>query len=156
MPLTVERTSPTVLTVSRFFHAPPARVFAAHVEPAIMKRWLLGPDGWSMPVCEYEARAGGKIRFVWKNDESGASFSLTGEIKLIERGARIVHVERMHLPDATPDNTVDTRFVPEGTGTRMTMTMTVDDAATMDAMVATGMTEGMEKSYARLESETPR
>ena len=57
----------------------------------------------------------------------------------------------MLLPDPTPENRVETRFDPEGTGTRMTMTMSVADAATMEAMVATGMTDGMEASYARLE-----
>jgi uncharacterized protein YndB with AHSA1/START domain len=126
-------------------------VVAAHVEPALMRRWMLGPDGWSMPICEYDANEGGKIRFVWKNDADGSSFSLTGELLVVEKPTRIVHVERMHLPETTPDNRVETRFAPEGKGTRLTMTMTVDDAATMDAMVATGMTDGMEKSYARLE-----
>jgi uncharacterized protein YndB with AHSA1/START domain len=152
MTLQVERTSPTTLVCTRFFAAPPSKVYAAHTEPAIIRRWLLGPDGWSMPVCEHEARVGGKVRYQWKNDVTGDSFSLTAHYELVEAPHRLIHVEVMHIPDPTPENRVETRFDAEGKGTRMTMTMNVDDAATMDAMIATGMTDGMEKSYARLEA----
>ena len=64
---------------------------------------------------------------------------------------RIVHVERMHLPDPTPDNHVVTTFTREGTGTLLVMRMTLPDAATRKAMLATGMEHGMEASYARLD-----
>jgi hypothetical protein len=65
---------------------------------------------------------------------------------------KIIHVERMHLPDPTPDNQVETRFDADGTGTLMTMRMTLPDAETRAAMLATGMESGMEASYVRLES----
>ena len=61
------------------------------------------------------------------------------------------HIERMHLPDPTPDNHVETRFEADGAGTLMTMRMTLPDEGTRDAMLATGMDEGMEASYQRLE-----
>jgi Activator of Hsp90 ATPase homolog 1-like protein len=57
----------------------------------------------------------------------------------------------MFLPDPTPDNHVETRFEPDGTGTLMTMRMTLPDARTRAAMLATGMEGGMEASYVRLE-----
>ena len=69
----------------------------------------------------------------------------------LEPFSRIVHVERMHLPDTTPDNHVETRFDPDGTGTLMTMRMTLPDAETRKGMLATGMEHGMETSYVRLE-----
>jgi len=69
----------------------------------------------------------------------------------LEPNRRIVHVERMHLPDPTPDNHVETIFEPDGTGTRMTMRMTLPDAQTRAAMLSTGMERGMEASYQRLE-----
>jgi len=65
---------------------------------------------------------------------------------------KIVHVERMHLPDPTPDNHVETRFDPDGSGTLMTMRMTLPDSQTRAAMLATGMERGMEASYVRLEN----
>jgi len=63
-----------------------------------------------------------------------------------------VHVERMHLPDATPDNHVETKFVADGAGTLMMMRMTLPDGETRKQMLSTGMEHGMEASYARLDS----
>jgi len=71
---------------------------------------------------------------------------------VLEPYSRIVHVERMHLPDPTPDNHVETRFEPDGDGTLMTMRMTLPDPETRAQMLATGMERGMEASYVRLES----
>ena len=70
----------------------------------------------------------------------------------LEPNRRIVHVERMHLPDPTPDNHVETRFEPDGSGTLLTMRMTLPDAETRSQMLATGMEHGMEASYARLDA----
>jgi len=58
----------------------------------------------------------------------------------------------MHLPDPTPDNHIVTTFVPDGTGTLMTMRMTLPDAQTRAAMLASGMEHGMEAGYVRLET----
>ena len=136
--------------VKRRFEAAPEDVYRAHTDPELLRQWLLGPDGWTMPVCINEARPGGTIRYEW-SDGKGGGFSLTGEIIELDPPHRIVHVERMHLPDPTPDNHVVTTFTPDGTGTLMTMRMTLPDAETRQAMLATGMEHGMEASYARLE-----
>jgi uncharacterized protein YndB with AHSA1/START domain len=117
----------------------------------LIQKWLLGPDGWAMPVCICEARANGKIRYEWTNGKGGG-FYLTGEFLELEPYHRIVHVERMHLPDTTPDNHVETKFDPDGTGTLMTMRMTLPDAETRANMLRSGMERGMEASYVRLES----
>lgn len=150
--LTLETAGDRHVVVTRRFAAPPELVWRAHTEPSILQRWLLGPDGWTMPVCVLELRPGGAIRYEWRNGD-GHGFHLTGEIVELEPTRRIVHIERMHLPDPTPDNHVETTFVRDGDGTLMTMRMTLPDAATREAMLATGMAEGMEASYARLESK---
>ncbi len=139
-----------VIRITREFDAPKELVFRAHTEPKLIQKWLLGPEGWTMPVCISEAKPGGKIRFEW-SDRQGNGFHLTGEYVELDPFRRIVHVERMHLPDPTPDNHVETRFEPDGDGTLMTMRMTLPDAETRAAMLATGMDQGMEASYARLE-----
>ena len=136
--------------VTRRFAAPPEAVDRAHTDPKLIQKWMLGPEGWTMPVCISEARLGGKMRFEWTNGE-GQGFYLTGECLELEPYSRIVHVERMHLPDPTPDNHVETRFDADGKGTLMTMRMTLPNAATRAAMLATGMEHGMEASYVRLE-----
>jgi uncharacterized protein YndB with AHSA1/START domain len=139
------------VVVTRRFAAPPEAVYRAHTEPKLIQKWMLGPDGWTMPVCVCEARPGGKIRYEWA-DGKGGGFYLTGEFVELVPFSRIVHVERMHLPDPTPDNHVETRFEPDGSGTLMTMKMTLPDAETRAAMLASGMEHGMEASYVRLES----
>ena len=138
------------VVVTRHFAAPPEAVYRAHTEPEIIQKWLLGPDGWTMPVCINEAKPNGKIRYEWSNG-NGRGFYLTGEYISLEPYRRTVHVERMHLPDPTPDNHVETRFDPDGTGTLMTMRMTLPDLETRTQMLATGMERGMEDSYVRLE-----
>ncbi|WP_324454530.1 SRPBCC domain-containing protein [Pararhodobacter sp.] len=152
MPLRIERTAPTTAVVTRQFAAPPAHVFAAHSEPALVRQWLTGPDGWVMARCEIDLRPGGTLRYDWQRTDGSGAFHLTADVLAVEAPHRIEHVERMFLPDPTPDNTVETRFVADGGGTRMVMTMRVADAATMDQMLETGMADGMEASYARLDA----
>ena len=163
MSLTVERTSPTTLTITRRFKAPPARVFATHVEPALIQRWCHGFDGWTMPVCINDARPGGDLRWEWAGPD-GAGFHLTGTYGSVEppqgaRPGRIAHVERMHLgpdgPDPTPDNHIETTVAPDGDGTLLTVVMRLDTPEAMEAMIATGMTDGMEATYARIDALEP-
>jgi uncharacterized protein YndB with AHSA1/START domain len=149
--MTVETEGEKHVVVTRRFAAPPEAVYRAHTEPSLIQKWLLGPDGWTMPVCVSEARLGGQIRYEW-TDGKGAGFHLTGEYLELTPFSRIVHVERMHLPDPTPDSHVETMFQPDGAGTLMTMRMTLPNAETRAAMLATGMERGMEASYARLET----
>ena len=134
----------------RRFAAPPEDVYRAHLDPSIIQQWMLGPDGWTMPTCINEGKPGGKIRYEW-SDGKGQGFYLTGEILELDPPRRIVHVERMFLPDPTPDNHIVTTFEPDGDGTLMTMRMTLPDAETRRAMLASGMEHGMEAGYQRFE-----
>ncbi|MBC8118873.1 MAG: SRPBCC domain-containing protein [Burkholderiaceae bacterium] len=149
--LTLKTEGDRHVVVTRRFRAAPEAVYRAHTEPTIIQKWLVGPDGWTMPVCINDARPGGKIRYEW-SDGKGGGFSLTGEFIELVPFRKIVHVERMHLPDPTPDNHVETRFEPDGDGTLMTMRMTLPDSQTRAEMLKTGMDQGMEASYVRLES----
>jgi uncharacterized protein YndB with AHSA1/START domain len=149
--LSLETEGDTFIIVKRRFDAPPEAVYRAHLDPELLREWCLGPDGWTMPVCINEAKVGGKIRYEWSNGKAG--FYLTGEILELEPPRRIVHVERMHLPDPTPDNRCETTFTADGTGTLMVMRMTLPDEKTRAAVVASGMDRGMEASYARFERQ---
>jgi uncharacterized protein YndB with AHSA1/START domain len=148
--LVLETEGDTFIVVKRRFEASPEAVYRAHLDPEIIREWMLGPDGWTMPVCINEAKPGGKIRYEWSNGKGGG-FYLTGEIIALDPPRRIVHVERMHLPDPTPDNHVETTFTADGSGTLMVMRMSLPDEKTRAAMLVTGMEHGMEASYARLE-----
>jgi uncharacterized protein YndB with AHSA1/START domain len=150
--LTLKTEGEKHVVITRRFAAPPDAVYRAHTDPVLIQKWMLGPEGWTMPVCVIDPRPGGKIRYEWSNDKGGG-FYLTGECLELDPPRRIVHVERMHLPDPTPDNHIETTFEPDGSGTLMTMRMTLPDAETRRQMLATGMEHGMEASYVRLENE---
>jgi uncharacterized protein YndB with AHSA1/START domain len=149
--LTLKTEGDRHVIVARRFAASPEAVFRAHIEPKLIQKWMLGPEGWTMPVCVCDARPGGRFRYEWANGKGGG-FHITGEFIALEQFGRIEHVERMHLPDPTPDNHIETRFDADGTGTLMTMRMTLPDAAARAKMLATGMEYGMEASYVRLEA----
>jgi len=148
--LTLKTEGDTHVIVTRRFAASPEAVYRAHTDPALIQKWLLGPEGWTMPVCINDARPGGKFRYEWTNGK-GAGFYITGEYVELKPYSKIVHVERMHLPDPTPENHIETTFEADGTGTLMTMRMTLPDAQTRATMLATGMEHGLEASYVRLE-----
>ena len=150
MTLDLRTDGDTGAVITRRFAASPEAVFDAHIDPDTMRRWMLGPEGWKMTTCDSDARPGGKIHIVWEGPDGGG-FSLTGEYVALDRPRRIEHVERMHLPDPTPDNRIVTVFEPDGDGTRLTMTMSLPSKEARDAMLATGMADGMEASYARLD-----
>ena len=149
--MTLKTEGDRFVVVTRRFAASPEAVYRAHTEPELLKKWMLGPPGWTMPVCITDPRPGGKIRFEW-SDGNGHGFYLTGENLEMEPYKRLVHVERMHLPDPTPDNHVETLFEPDGDGTLMIMRMTLPNAEVRKSMLATGMETGMEASYNNLDS----
>lgn len=137
--------------LTRNFAAPPALVYRAHTEAALIRRWLIGPPGWSMPVCDCDARPGGGFRYEFA-DANGQGFHITGEFLELAPPGLIRHVERMFLPDRTPENRVETRFDAIAGGTRLTMVMDWPDNAAREAMLATGMADGMEASFGHLET----
>jgi len=78
------------IEIVRGFAAPRARLFEAWTQPHYLRRWLLGPDGWSMPVCDIDLRVGGAYRYVWRNDGDGRTMGMGGIFREIAGPARIV------------------------------------------------------------------
>lgn len=150
--LSLEQLSPTEVRIIRDFGAPPALVWRAHTEPDLVRQWCYGFEGWDMPRCEIDLRPGGKMLYAWADRNSPMQFHLEGEFLEIEPQHRILHVERMFLPDPTPDNRIETRFEARGGGTRLIMLMTMPSPEAMEAMLATGMADGMEVCYARIDA----
>lgn len=129
--------------MTRFFAASPEAVYVAHTEPQLIQRWLLGPEGWTMAVCVNDARPGGRLRYEWAKGDGSEGIWITGEILEIEPGRRIVHVERMHLPQPTPENRIETRFEREGEGMLMTKRMRLpDERARADSDYRDGAGDG--------------
>lgn len=137
-------------TVTRQFAASPEQVFRAHVEADLIRQWMGGMEGWTMSHCESDARPGGVLRYGWEGPE-GAAFEITGEYEVVKPYSEIRHVERMHMPDPTPDNRCHTTFAAHNEGTLLTLVMQLPDEASLKEMLDTGMEEGMEDSYARID-----
>jgi len=144
----------THVKITRAFEAPRHLLWRAHTEPELMKRWLLGPDGWTMTVCENDPTVGGSYRNAWAPDDPaiGQPFGFEGENLVIEPERRLVSTERMTGLDA-PGTVNDLTFDEADGVTLMTLYITYTDAAQRDMILATGMTDGMEASYQRLERE---
>src|SRR3982075_1294051 len=82
------------IVMTRVFDARGALVFDAFTKPELVKRWLLGPPGWSMPVCEIDLRVGGKYRYVWRRDSDGTDMGMGGVYREIVAPERIVATEK--------------------------------------------------------------
>jgi uncharacterized protein YndB with AHSA1/START domain len=144
--------SDTQVRVSRVIRGPIEKVWQAHHDAELMRRWMLGPDGWTMPVCEVATTVGEKYRYEWEPVDGGEGFGFEGELLESAPPHRAVTTERMlGMPGEGTRN--ELTLTPVTEGTLLAVVMTFADAATRDAILATGMTDGMETSYARLERE---
>ena len=152
---TIEAQGDREIVVTRVFEAPRGLVFDAYTKPELVKRWLLGPDGWSMPVCEIDLRAGGKYRYVWRQDSDGKEMGMGGVYREVVRPERFVATEK--FDEAWyPGEAVDTIVLTEQAGkTTLTQTILYDSRETRDAVLKSPMQKGMAMSYDRLERFLP-
>lgn len=136
--------------ISRVIRGNAADVWRAYHDPQLMKRWLLGPDGWTMPVCEVAVQVGDAYRYEWAETASGMSFGFTGTLLESLPEHRAVTTEQMiGMPGEPSIN--ELTLTPVAGGTLLTLVITYPSAEVRDQVLATGMTAGMETSYARLE-----
>ena len=150
--------------VTRSFRAPRPLVYRAYTEPQLVRQWLLGPPGWSMPVCEMDVRVGGNFRWRWRSEDGGNEFGFTGTFREVQPSSKLVHTEAYDpgtVGDGYPGNDaiVTVTFVEDGGFTTVTTLIDFGSKEARDAAVATGMTDGMEQSYQlldRLLNDQPR
>src|SRR5262249_33458965 len=82
------------IQVERDFNAPRELVFDAFTKPDLVRRWLLGPEGWTMPVCEIDLRVGGKYRYVWRKESIGQQMGMGGVFREVVRSEKLVATEK--------------------------------------------------------------
>lgn len=140
------------IQVRRDFHAPRPLVFDAFTKPDLVKRWLLGPPGWTMPVCEIDLKVGGTYRYVWR--KAGVKdMGMGGVIREVVPPERLVATERFDdswYPGDALDTTV---LVEEGDITRVTITVLYESKEARDIASRSGMEHGMAAGYNRLEEQ---
>lgn len=138
------------IVMSRVFDAPRRLVWDACTKPELVKQWLLGPDGWSMPVCEINLTVGGTYRYVWRNNTTGDEMGMGGVYREIAPPERIVATERFDQP-WYPGEAVGTLILLERDGkTTLTQIMLYESREARDAIIKSGMEKGVAASYTRL------
>jgi uncharacterized protein YndB with AHSA1/START domain len=143
----------TRVRITREVRGPIGLVWRAHTEAALIRRWMLGPDGWTMPVCEVVAEVGQTFRYEWAPEgPEGQGFGFTGELLEHEPPRRSVTTEGMiGMPGPPAHNELVLTPLP-GDRTLLSLTITYPSREVRDMVLATGMVDGMEASYARLEA----
>jgi len=149
LPTLTQIISSTQVRISRVIHGSAEAVWRAHTERALLQQWLLGPEGWTMPVCDIATAVGDSYRYEWERDEN--RFGFEGQLLESLPPFRLVTTERMiGMADET---TNELTLTPVAGGTLLSLLVTYPNADVRDAALATGMTDGMETSYRRLESQ---
>jgi len=149
---TLKLTTPSdrEIAVTRVFDAPRQLVFDAHTKPDLVRQWLLGPPGWSMPVCEMDVRVGGTYRWVWRHDTNGTEMGMGGVYREIVAPERLVTTERFDeawYPGEALNTLV---LIEKGGRTTLTQTMRYESRDARDAVIKSNMEKGVAASYDRL------
>jgi len=146
--LAIDTPSDREVLMTRAFDAPRELLWEMWTNPEHVPRWLLGPEGWTMPVCEIDLRPGGAWRFVWRKSE-GEEMEMTGVYREIDAPERLVHTESW---GGDWPETLNTLVLTEEEGrTTMELTISYPSKDARDAALQTGMSDGASISFDRLD-----
>lgn len=138
-----------VIEIVREFDAPRDRVFRAHVEPELVKQWL-GPRRLTMRIERYDIVRGGSYRY-FHTDEDGTEYGFWGSVHEVRPAELIVQTFSF---DGAPDEVSLDKAVfeeLENRRTRLRIVSVVDSVEARDAMLASGMSDGVNQGYERLD-----
>jgi uncharacterized protein YndB with AHSA1/START domain len=151
LPTSAQILSDTQVRISRTIHGPVGTVWRAHQEAELLQQWLLGPEGWTMPVCEVAVAVGDRYRYEWDNGTD--HFGFEGELLELLPPVRAVTTESMIGMPGDPARN-ELTLTPVDGGTLLSIVITYPSTEIRDQALATGMTDGMEASYRRLETQS--
>jgi uncharacterized protein YndB with AHSA1/START domain len=135
------------IAATRVFDAPRRLVYEAHTNPKHLPNWMLGPEGWTMPVCEIDLRPGGTWHFVWRKAD-GSEMAMRGTYKEVVPPEKVVTTESW---GGDWPETINTLTLTEKDGkTILTSTILYPSKDARDAALKTGMKQGMNVSFDRL------
>jgi uncharacterized protein YndB with AHSA1/START domain len=139
------------LVMTRVFDAPRKLVYDAHTKAELVRQWLLGPPGWTMPVCEMDVRVDGKYRWVWRHDTNGTEMGMGGVYREVKAPERLVTTERFDEAWYPGESLNTLVLVEQGGRTTLTQTMRYESRAAREAVIKSGMEKGVQASYDRLD-----
>jgi uncharacterized protein YndB with AHSA1/START domain len=138
------------IVMTRVFDAPRTLVWDAFTKPEYLKRWLYGPDDWTLPVCEYGQRAGEKYRYAWHGPK-GAEMAAGGVIREMVPPERLVVTERFEEPWYSGEAIITFVFSEASNRTTLTQTLSYESREARDLVLKSGMEVGLSMSFDRLE-----
>lgn len=134
------------IVLTRVFQAPRQLVYDAFSKPEILKKWF-GPRGWSLVICDVDARVGGGFRFLLRGPE-GRELGMRGVYRELSSPERSVHLESF---DDFPGESVVTAVLTESDGaTTLVSTILYPSRDVRDAVIKSGMEHGAAESYDKL------
>lgn len=139
------------IRITRAFDAPRTLVWDAHTKPELVRRWLLGPPGWEMPVCKIDLRVGGEYRYEWEDKDRGKTMGMSGIFTEVVKPERLGTKEKFDDDWTGGETLANQVFTERGGRTTSVMTILYASKEARDGAAATGMTDGMEAGYARLD-----
>lgn len=139
--------------VSREFDAPRDLIYRAHTDPELLAQWL-GPRKYAMKIERWDVRDGGAWRFTHRDAEGNeygfhgvfhGSPSPDGIVQTFEFEGAPGHVslESLRLEERNGRTVVNTHSVYQSLEAR-------------DAMLQSGMADGMNEGYDRLDELVAR
>lgn len=152
--LQISTPTDTTIVLTRTFNAPRRLVWEATFTPDKMRRWMLPPPGWTLTTCECDPRVGGKLSVAWKSDEDNSVMTLRGEFTEVAPHEHAVHTETMALGSGQTIGSLVERheFADKGAATAMSITQTYNSKEDRDGALASGMDQGMEACYQKLDA----
>ncbi len=149
-PLKVETPSDREIVITRTFHAPRRLVFESITKPDLVRQWLLGPPGWTMPICEIDTRIGGAYRFLWRGPD-GKQMGSSGVTREFVPPSRFVATERFDDPWYEGEALITYDLTEDNALTTLTLTLLYQSREIRDMVLKTPMDKGIGISYDRLE-----
>lgn len=154
-PAVLKYPSGTMIEVVRTFNAPVASVWKPFTHANLVRQWMLGPPGWSMPVCEIDFRIDGTYKDVFRNDTIGTQIAIVGTFREIELHQIIVQDEKHVIGNSgdgfTNETVVSLTFEKVNEGTRVTTLIEYASKEQRNEALATGMEVAMEMGYCRID-----
>ena len=152
--LQISTPTDTTIVIVRTFNAPRRLVWEAFTNPAKMRRWMLPPPGWTMTVCECDARVGGVLNLTWKNNDADPFMTLKGVFTEVVLHERMVHTEKLEMTGVgVVGSQLETHeFAENGGVTTMRITQQYDSKVARDESLGSGMDQGMEAGFQQLDA----
>jgi len=139
------------IVMTRVFNAPRTLVWDAFTNPELLKRWLLGPPGWSMPVCQFGRKTGDRYRYLWRNDADGSEMGAGGVIQEFTPPDRLVGTEKFDEAWYPGEALVTIELSEQDGKTTLTQTLRYESREARDIVLKSPMERGISQSYDRLE-----